>query len=118
MTAREQRVMQLMESWRVLVQEWEQAVRWRDRRRLGGLATALKLVDACIAIEEGALAERDDWGNVVRDLDQDVTARLRAIARMRNIFEGTRSAAAEENPASEALPAAEAAPAQSDEAGA
>lgn len=86
MTAKEKRLAQLMESWRVLVGERDQALRWRDRSRLGGLATALRLIDACIAIEESALAERDDYGNIISDPDQSVSARLREIARTRNIF--------------------------------
>jgi len=86
--SRADRVARLMEAWRVLLLEWEQARRWRDRMRLQGLATALKIIDACIAIEDGAFAERDKFGSVTNDPDVLVLARLREISAARNILKG------------------------------
>ena len=81
-----ERVARLMECWRVLLLEFDQAQRWRDRSRLGGLATALKIIDACVAIEDETFAERDKFGNITSDPDQLVLTRLREIAIVRAIF--------------------------------
>lgn len=76
MTPTQKRVAKLQDAWSAISIELERAVRWRDRRRVPGLATALALVDAAIVAEEGSID------------DQAVMARLREIARERNIFEG------------------------------
>lgn len=75
-----ERLARLMECWSVLLLEWEQAIRWRDKTRLRGLATALKLVDACLYAEEGL----DEQGVQ----DQLLMSRLREIATIRDILKG------------------------------
>lgn len=75
-----ERLARLMQCWSVLLLEWEQAVRWRDRTRLRGLATALKLVDACIYAEEGL--------DLQGAQDQQLMGRLREIAMMRDVLKG------------------------------
>jgi hypothetical protein len=90
------RVAQLNEAWGVLVDDWDCAHRWRDRRRMPGIAIALKIIDAVAHAEE-----------FPQDNDRDILARLRAIIRQRNIFNGVLAPFEQENAA--ALAPAEAA---------
>jgi hypothetical protein len=68
---------QLNEAWGVLVNEFERAKRWRDHKRLPGLATALKIMDAVSHAEEFPQGD-----------DRRVVMRLGEIVRQRDIFSG------------------------------
>lgn len=90
----------LRECWRVISTERDNADRLNDQRRKDALSTGMKIIDACLAIEEGLFATRDDYGKVTSNPDQGVVDRLREIARERDIFAHERKAAeAEGEPA-------------------
>lgn len=86
--SREEQLARLMECWSTLELEFSQAMRWRDYRRLRGLATALKIVDACIAIEADEFAQRNHFGEIIANPDRQVMVRLREIARVRDVLKG------------------------------
>lgn len=80
------RVAQLMEAWRVLATARDQAS-WRGSESdIRGLATAMKIIDAVIALEEGAFAPPDDQARGVgyvdmrRGLGSDLAAARAALA--------------------------------------
>lgn len=72
------RINRMMESWRVLSSERDQAALRNDDLRRRAIETAMKIVDACVSIEERFTTDPDR--------DQLVLARLREIAAERNIF--------------------------------
>jgi hypothetical protein len=90
------RLERLMEAWRVLLalrDGFRESLRARETAALG---TALAIVDAAIAIEEGMFATRDKWGAVAADPDRALLARLREIAAIRDIFAAERPKEKEE----------------------
>lgn len=76
-TASQARIERLMECWRVLCSERDNATWRNDARRLAAIETAMRIVDACVSIEEGFTTS---------DNDRAVLARLREIAAERDIF--------------------------------
>jgi hypothetical protein len=94
MNAQQARIERLMEAWRVLLTLRDNAKLWNRSREIAALGTAMAIVDACIAVEEGAFGDQPDVMLVV--------ARLREFAAIRDIFAAERPAPAE----AEAGPAA------------
>lgn len=78
MSGKAERIARLNRAFRVLLGDYETAERHRDERRLDAYRTALVVLDACATAEEGNTTEAED--------DARVMARLREIARMRNVL--------------------------------
>jgi hypothetical protein len=88
--AEKARLERLMEAWRVLSTAREDAQTGAREREIAALGTAMAIVDAAIAIEEGLFAERGKFGELISNPDAQVLARLREIAGIRDIFAAER----------------------------
>lgn len=79
----QRRVDRLRQSYRVVFAAYEDAKRWNNAEKIAGFATALKLLDACECIEEGAppFADAEDLPALYRLYD---------IARERDLLAADR----------------------------
>lgn len=108
-TATLARIDRLRRAFSAVAGEHSDAERWRDASKVEALATAMKLLDACICIEESAAAIADARDNrdsrasaelveaireteAASDRDVGILRRLREIALERDIFGERRSA--------------------------
>jgi|ERR1044072_1831230 hypothetical protein len=82
----QKRIERLQAGFRLALAEYDRAVRWSVPDRIEAWATVVKLLDACICIEEAAppFADASDIG---------VMDRLREIARDRDLLKADREPA-------------------------